>query len=271
LIGTSAATSGASASLNWCDVTGDAALLLSALALGAGSAPHCALMCGTPCAAAGLTGRSLAGFLLARGVSYATAGAAVAWAVTSLGHLATSAAALRPAWVMLHAAVMVLGLWMLIRGRAPLWMDRRVPASPNRPTALASAGAGAWQPLRWVGAGIGATTPAAGAPGRPPSARWTAWTGLGWAAWPCGMLQSALVMAMMSSGPAGGATVMGAFALASAPGLALAPWLLAHACRRWGDSARVDRALARLAGAALAAAAVWALAGPTGQRVLCLT
>lgn len=255
-------------------MTGDAALLLSALVLGVGSAPHCALMCGTPCAAAGLAGRSLAGFLLARGVSYATAGAAVAWAVTSLGHLATSAAALRPAWVMLHAAVMVLGLWMLIRGRAPLWMDRRVPAALNRSTTSPSTGAVAWQRLRWAGAGVGSAASAASAataPGHSRPARWTAWTGLGWAAWPCGMLQSGLVMAMMASGPAGGATVMGAFALASAPGLAVAPWLLAQARRRWGDSARVDRALARLAGGALAAAAVWALAGPTGQRVLCLT
>jgi sulfite exporter TauE/SafE len=246
-------------------VTGDAALLLSALALGAGSAPHCALMCGTPCAAAGLTGRSLAGFLLARGVSYAAAGAAVAWAVASLGQLATSAAALRPAWVMLHAAVMVLGLWMLIRGRVPLWMDRRVPSVPTL------AAAKTWQPMRWAGAGAGAAPASAGTPGRRSAARWTAWSGLGWAAWPCGMLQSALVMAMMSSGPTGGAAVMGAFALASAPGLVLAPWLLAQARRRWGDSARVDRALARVAGGALAAAAVWALAGPTGQRVLCLT
>lgn len=252
-------------------MTGDAALLLSALALGVGSAPHCALMCGTPCAAAGLAGRSLAGFLFARGVSYATAGAAVAWAVTSLGHLATSAAALRPVWVMLHAAVMVLGLWMLIQGRAPLWMARRVPASPSRAMALPSRGGGPWQPLRWVGAGIGAMASSAVASGTQRSARWTAWTGLGWAAWPCGMLQSALVMAMMSSGPTGGAMVMGAFALASAPGLALAPWLLAHARRRWGDGARVDRALARAAGGALTGAAVWALAGPTGQRVLCLT
>lgn len=237
----------------------DAALLISALALGLGAGPHCALMCGAPCAAAGLRGRALAGFLLARTASYAAAGAAVAWAVSSLGQWATTTAVLRPAWVALHAAVMALGLWMLIRARLPVWLQRRPDA----------AGSSGGQPMQWALAG-----PSRGpslVTSRQPPSRWTAWTGLGWALWPCGMLQSALLLALLASGPLGGAGVMAGFALASAPGLALAPFLLGQVRRRWGDGVQGDRILARAAGAGLAVAALWALLGPAGQTVLCLS
>jgi len=49
--------------------------------------------------------------------------------------------------------------------------------------------------------------------------------GLAWVAWPCGLLQSGLVVAALSSSPAGGALAMGGFALASMPGLLAGGWL----------------------------------------------
>ncbi|MDP3083499.1 MAG: sulfite exporter TauE/SafE family protein, partial [Rubrivivax sp.] len=79
-----------------------------------------------------------------------------------------------------------------------------------------------------------------------------------WAAWPCGLLHSALVVAALAPSAAGGAAVMSGFALASAPGLAAAPWLW----RRLGQAGdKVQRLATRLAGGLLVAAALWALLG----------
>ena len=44
-----------------------------------------------------------------------------------------------------------------------------------------------------------------------------------WVGWPCGLLQGALLVASMTGGPASGAAAMAAFAVASSPGLLLAP------------------------------------------------
>lgn len=75
-----------------------------------------------------------------------------------------------------------------------------------------------------------------------------------WVAWPCGLLQSAVLLAALADGPVGGAGVMLVFAVASAPGLVAAPWLW----RRLAGSARPDLAV-RLGGLMLALASGWAL------------
>ena len=49
--------------------------------------------------------------------------------------------------------------------------------------------------------------------------------GLAWVAWPCGLLQSALLVAALANMPASGALVMAGFAGASAAGLLLGPAL----------------------------------------------
>jgi uncharacterized protein len=139
----------------------------------------------------------------------------------------------RPAWTLLHAAAFVLGLWMLWHGRQPAW--------------LAALGAGGPQTGRQVvvhGPQRGLLR--AGA------------AGALWVAWPCGLLQSALVLAALANGPAGGALVMAGFGAVTAAGLQLGPalWRLAG-----GASVAVGWRTAgvRLAGAALAAASGWAL------------
>jgi sulfite exporter TauE/SafE len=79
-----------------------------------------------------------------------------------------------------------------------------------------------------------------------------------WFAWPCGLLQSALIVAALANGAPGGAAAMAGFAVASAPGLWLGPWAL----RRWGlggGAAAYEARVARAAGALLVAASAWAL------------
>ena len=70
-----------------------------------------------------------------------------------------------------------------------------------------------------------------------------------WVAWPCGLLQSALVVAALANTAWGGAAVMAGFAAASAAGLSLAPW-----------------AFARLAGGGARRAAGQCLGGAPGRR-----
>jgi hypothetical protein len=234
----------------------DAALVLSCWLMGLASAPHCAAMCGLACAAATCTSHSRhrraasLAFHGARATSYAVVGALASAGVAAATLAAPAAPALRPFWVMLHGAALVLGLWMAVTGRQPGWMMR---LGSSRPGALAMTGG--WQPLtlRRKGWGAGAA-------------------GALWAAWPCGMLQSALVVAALCQGPASGALAMGGFALASAPGLLLTPWVLAWLNRggalraAWAEGGL--RLAIRVSGAALAAGALFALNRDAWQRLV---
>jgi len=212
------------------------ALVAGAALLGLAGAPHCAAMCGAASAALwrGCGGaRAGLAFHAGRLAGYAAVGAVLATGVASLGWLAGVSPALRPLWALLHVAALALGLWLLARGQQPAWLaqwGRR--AAPQ-------AAAGGWQrmhgPLR------------AGAAGSL------------WFAWPCGLLQSAWVMAALADGPLAGASVMAAFALASSVGLWAGPWLWS----RWGGGRLSQRGLrtsVRAAGACLAVASGWSLA-----------
>lgn len=149
----------------------------------------------------------------------------VAW----IGAAGQAAAWLRPLWTLVHVVALGLGLYLLWRGRQPAFLERlgRTPAAQ-----------GGWQAMR--------------GPIR------TGALGLGWVAWPCGLLQSALMVAALANGPLGGALVMTAFATASGVGLMAGPalwWrLLGQA-----PSATLSAWAVRAAGAVLAGAAAWAL------------
>jgi uncharacterized protein len=82
-----------------------------------------------------------------------------------------------------------------------------------------------------------------------------------WVAWPCGLLQSALLVAALTGDPAAGAVAMAGFAAASTPGLVLAPWLW----RRLGPGS--DGWAIRAGGGLLAAAALFSLTHGLWQRV----
>ncbi len=216
----------------------DLALIASAAMLGLAGTPHCALMCGAACAAAtgraGASGQGTASavwaFHLGRAASYAAGGAVAAGSVGALAALAQLSPALRPVWTLLHAAAFGLGLWLLWQGRQPAWMAH-IGRRPKSTVALA----GGWQRIKLP---VKATS-----------------VGAMWVAWPCGLLQSALLVSAMSNTVWGGATAMASFALASSGGLLLAPW----AWRRWGRSEAAQSGATRVAGGLLAGASAWAL------------
>jgi uncharacterized protein len=230
----------------------DLPLLLAALLLGAAGSLHCAAMCGAACTAVvarhggAAPARALLGFHLGRLAGYAAGGAVAAASVNALGTWAQAMPALRPLWTLLHAAALMLGLWLVATGRQPAWL-----AAWGRPPQRVAA-AGGWQAVSGPGH----------APLRAPLGA-AAIGGL-WVAVPCGLLQSALLVAALASTPAGGASVMAAFALASSLGLVLA----ASAWRRAVATPGALRWAVRLAGAMLVGASAWALGHGLWQQVL---
>ncbi len=214
-------------------------LIASASALGLAGLPHCAAMCAAPCAAAcgGAPGdfriRAWA-FQLARLAGYAAAGAVAASSVGALAALSQWSPALRPVWALFHALVLVLGLFFIWQGRQPAWMSQL-----GRQPAVATASV----PQGWQRVQGPARAAAAGAV---------------WVAWPCGLLQSALLVASLANSAAGGSLAMAGFAVASSAGLVAGPWLWAR-LRGRGPAAGAERALVRVSGVLLVAGSGFAL------------
>ncbi|KQW42375.1 MULTISPECIES: sulfite exporter TauE/SafE family protein [unclassified Roseateles] len=202
----------------------DAALIASATLMGLAGLPHCAAMCSAPCALA--SGKRPARLLAGRLLGYAAGGAVAAASAEALARAAQGMSFLQPAWALLQAALLLLGLSLLVRGRAPAWL-----------------GAVSWRP----------------------QPRHSFATGMAWVAMPCGLLHAALLLAGLSGSPSSGAAAMAGFALASTPGLVIAPLWRARLLKRGGDGA--TPAL-RLAGLALAAGAAWGLAHGVWERLL---
>ena len=86
-----------------------------------------------------------------------------------------------------------------------------------------------------------------------------------WFAWPCGLLQSALLLAALANTATGGALAMAAFAVASSAGLLLAPVLW----RRLGRSGarNAEQWALRGAGLLIVAMSGWALTQGLWHRV----
>lgn len=221
--------------------------MASAALLGLAGTPHCLAMCGATCGALTADGSwaTRGAFHVMRLLSYALAGAVVAASIGTLSQWGQGTAAVRPLWTLLHAAAFVLGGWLLWHGRQPAWMERI-----GRGTTRAADPTESWHvmrgPLRAGGAGAL------------------------WAAWPCGLLQSALLVAALANTAAGGAAVMSAFALATGAALALGPWLFARLTGA-GTPARASVWTTRLAGLVLAIASAWALATGTPGSPFCTT
>jgi sulfite exporter TauE/SafE len=211
-------------------------LITAGLMMGLSSTPHCALMCGAPCAAIARrcggerSGAALASWHLGRAAAYVLAGAVAASAVSLIATWSAGSAFMRPLWTMLQSAVLVLGLALLFSGRTPRWVD------------AAALGLKRAMPVQ-----------------DPLSARHSKGTrraalmGLAWVAMPCGILYGALAVAALAASPLEGAGVMAAFSLGSAPGLAGVPFVATLLMRM------PQTAALRLAGAMLAAGSLWAL------------
>lgn len=214
----------------------NAALATTALLMGLAGAPHCAAMCGAACTGivrgcAGGTAQesSTLSFHAARLASYALGGALAAGSVSWLATQGAQVAVLRPLWTLLQVAALALGLWLLIRGRQPAWVEDFGRAAPGGRRVI------------WLQGPAGAAA-----------------TGSMWVALPCGLLQSALVVAALGSGPGEGALLMAIFAAASGLGLWLGPALWLRLAGRHAGKAQV--VAVRLAGLMLAGASGWALA-----------
>lgn len=220
----------------------DAALYASALALGVAGAPHCVAMCAAPCAAATGGGRSASlAFHLTRLAGYAAAGGLAAASVNSLAALGAASPIFKPLWTAVHAAALALGLWLALMGRQPAWVERI-----GRRPRLAAGPAGGWQRMR--------------GPGRAAAA------GALWVAWPCGLLQSAVLVSALADTAWSGAGVMLAFGVASGLGLTLVPWLWQRLGT--GSTALLSGPVGvRLAGVMLALASTWALSHGLWARV----
>jgi hypothetical protein len=220
----------------------DLSLVLSGLLMGAAGAPHCWAMCGaTSAAVTRRCGRSSLAFHAARIAGYTAAGIVAASSAGLLAEMGRATPALRPLWTLLQVAAFALGTWLLATGRQPAWMSAQPRVlSPQ----LARDG---WQ--RMAG------------PAR------AAALGAVWVAWPCGLLQSALVVAALASTPWAGGLVMAGFAVASATGLLAMPRLWS----RVGGHARADGVAAawavRVSGACLLLASGWALGHGLWERV----
>ena len=195
--------------------------------------PHCVAMCGAACAGIGQAAgprknSALLLFQLGRILGYALLGALAAASMQGLGWLTVQSAALRPVWSMLHVAALVLGLVLLVQARQPMWLE--------------SAGRRVWRSVRALAAGWGGGAPLL--------------LGTLWALLPCGLLYSALLVAALAGGPLAGAMVMALFALGTSVSMLAGPWLW---LRLRGAAPGDGQYGVRLAGAALAASAAWAL------------
>jgi sulfite exporter TauE/SafE len=234
-------------------------LALTALLMGLAGGPHCVAMCGAACggmarAAGPRRNTALLGFQLGRVLGYSVLGGVAAASMEGLGWLTVQSAALRPVWTLFHVAVAVLGLVLLWRAQQPVWLE--------------SVGRAVWARARSLGLGAGATPVLMGSL---------------WALLPCGLLYSAVLVAAMSGGVLQGAVVMALFALGTSVTMTIGPWLWLrlrgdaaqaigfvpiHGAKQGATSSATSSATpgatqgawgVRLAGAALAASALWAI------------
>lgn len=210
-------------------------LALTALLMGLVGGPHCIAMCGAACAgisqAAGPHKNSaLWIFQVGRVIGYGALGALAAASLQGLGWLTVQSAALRPVWSLFHVAALVLGLMLLVQARQPVWLE--------------STARKVWARARSFAANRGRGAPLV--------------LGVLWALLPCGLLYSALLVAALAGNPAGGAMVMGLFAVGTSVTMVIGPWLF---LRLNGSPGRLGSGQwgVRLAGAALAASSGWAL------------
>lgn len=190
-------------------------------------------LAGTPhCAAMCSAPCALAGgkrplkLLAGRLLGYAAGGVVAAASTEALARATEGVAVLKPAWALLQAALLLLGLTLLLRGRMPVWLGQL-----------------AWRPQ--------------------PHHAFA--TGLAWVAMPCGLLHGALLLAALAGSPLGGGAAMAGFALASTPGLVVAPLWRARLLARGAGG---EMLALRLAGLALAIGAAWGLGHGVWERLL---
>lgn len=212
----------------------------SAFLMGLAGGPHCIAMCGAACggvirASGARAAPGMWTFQAGRFAGYTLAGAVAGLAVESFAWLASNTAALKPVWTLFHVLVLLWGLILLAQARQPAWVE--------------AAGRGVWSRVRPLAQRRGGLLA----------------TGALWIFMPCGLLYSALLVASLSGGAAGGALSMALFAVGSGISLGLAPAALRR-LQDMGNRLRKDWGT-RIAGGLLVLAAGWALWMDVAQRV----
>ncbi len=186
-------------------------LILTTFLMGLAGVPHCAAMCGVACAAALPKGVPML-TSVGRASGYAALGAMAAASAGLVSQWGRQFSFLQPLWVMALVACIFIGLWMSASGKMPERFDRF--------------GMGLYGRIRRRIGPAFANTDRSGlvSPRRRLFFQWIA--GLVWAALPCGLLYSAVMVAALAPSPLGGAAVMLAFAVPSGFGVWSAPALL---------------------------------------------
>ena len=227
-------------------------LLFSALLMGIAGGPHCLAMCGAGCMGISRwpgqsAWRNLWLFQTGRLMGYASLGAVAAVSMNSLTWLAGQTALIHPLWSMMHVTAVLWGLWLVWRAEQPVWINRLGETLWRRLSHHAHTQPHhLWSPL---------------------------WLGMVWALLPCGLLYSALLVAMFTAGAIQGAMVMAMFALGGALVLTVVPWLWSHWGQRhrtieWQLNKRVDSKVSlwhaghlgtRMSGILLVVTAAWGL------------
>lgn len=227
-------------------------LAFTALLMGLAGGVHCVAMCAAPCAAVG-AGRDQWLFQAGRVAGYSALGALAAASLRAVAWLGDGSALLRPFWGLMHVAALLLGLLLLVQARQPVWLERGAQQ--------------VWRAVRHRTLGASSALV----------------LGLLWALLPCGLLYSALLVAALAQGAAGGALVMASFALGTVAWLTAGPalwrWMKtrADAAARAGQPATAGTAVLarltsggwgiRLAGLVLAALSGWAIYMDVVHRV----
>jgi len=211
-------------------------LILTAFLMGLSGAPHCATMCGVPCAAA--LRRSLPfSALLGRWLGYSLLGFVAAASAGLVSQWSRDISFLKPLWLMAQGAAVMFGLWLAAKGRMPRQLDQWGLDLYHRLRARWGHGSGSGV-SPWVGQ----------------AAPFVA--GLAWAALPCGLLYGALMVAALAPDPLGGFWVMSAFAIPSGIGVWAAPKIMSRlTAGPWQDPTWAIR----LSGLMLAITAGWGL------------
>jgi uncharacterized protein len=207
-------------------------LLVAAFLMGLAGGPHCLAMCGAACAGVGgVSVRSQASLHLGRVLGYGLLGALLGGVAGSALWLSQQMLWLKPVWLTLQAGILAWGLVLLLFGRQPQFVQQPLNRALGRWRVRARTSP------QLLGAGMA------------------------WALVPCGLLYSALLLALLSGGPVQGALVMMAFATATVAWLLVAPALW-----RSVRSFKQNYGL-RLAGLALVLASGWALTHAVVEHV----
>ncbi len=161
-------------------------LITAAFLMGLVGGPHCLAMCGSVCSGIRTSGqRQLHAFQFGRVLSYASLGAVAGALVQTMVWANEYLKVFQPVLTTLLACVLAWGLILLIYGRQPLW----------------ARGLSSWVSRRINQAG---RTP-----------RHSFVLGMVWMGMPCGLLYSALMLAVLSGGAWQGGLVMLAFVSAT--------------------------------------------------------